>query len=191
MGKQGNKSRPTKDLSQMKNILRTMWLYQGFSIRKMSQAFNANPEYVAKFGTVSVSSCTVYIKEFRRDAEEWYDEDAVEKYAAEFVRKQHTMDEQIDRLDEVQKLIDVLEPKERELFLKFEMAKHVIHQDQIKMMSEIELVLHIKKINKERRVRNETLTMLPSEDGQKEGERDDAIAKKRGYLNSTNVEEDV
>ena len=101
------------------------------------------------------------------------------------------MDEQIDRLDEVQKLIDVLEPKERELFLKFEMAKHVIHQDQIKMMSEIELVLHIKKINKERRVRNETLTMLPSEDGQKEGERDDAIAKKRGYLNSTNVEEDT
>ena len=86
MGKQGNKSRPTKDLSQMKNILRTMWLYQGFSIRKMSQAFNSNPEYVAKFGTVSVSSCTVYIKEFRRDAEEWYDEDAVEKYAAEFVR---------------------------------------------------------------------------------------------------------
>ena len=69
MGKQGNKSRPTKDLSQMKNILRTMWLYQGFSIRKMSQAFNANPEYVAKFGTVSVSSCTVYIKEFRRDEE--------------------------------------------------------------------------------------------------------------------------
>jgi hypothetical protein len=33
--------------------------------------------------------------------------------------------------------------------------------------------------------------MLPSEDGQKEGERDDAIAKKRGYLNSTNVEEDT
>ena len=55
MGKQGNKSRPTKDLSQMKNILRTMWLYQGFSIRKMSQAFNANPEYVAKFGTGCVS----------------------------------------------------------------------------------------------------------------------------------------
>ena len=55
------------------------------------------------------------------------------------------------------------------------------------MMSEIELVLHIKKINKERRVRNETLTMLPSEDGQ----RDEEVAKKRGYLNSTNVEEDI
>ena len=177
-GKRGNKARPTKDLSEMKNILRIMWIFQGFSIRKMSRVFNDNPEYVAKYGTVSVTSVQHYVKEFRRDAESWYDEDAVEKYAAEFVRKQHTIDEQVDRIDEVQKLIDTTDPKERELFLKFEMAKHTLHQDQIKMMSEIELVLHIKRLNKDRRLKNDTIVMLPNEEEQKE-----AVAKRRGYLN--------
>jgi hypothetical protein len=182
-GKRGNKARPTKDLSEMKNILRIMWIFQGFSVRKMSRVFNDNPEYVQKYGTVSVSSVTSYVKEFRRDAEKWYDEDAVEKYAAEFVRKQHTIDEQVDRIDDVQRLIDTSDPKERELFLKFEMAKHTLHQDQIKMMSEIELVLHIKRLNKERRIKNETIIALPDEN------KDTVIAKRRGYLNVNTVEE--
>lgn len=58
------------------------------------------------------------------------------------------------------------------------MAKHTLHQDQIKMMSEIELVLHIKRLNKDRRLKNETIVMLPNEEEQKE-----AVAKRRGYLN--------
>lgn len=183
-GKKGMKARPTKDLSEMKNILRIMWIFQGFSIRKMTRVFNDNPEYVAKYGTVSVSSVGSYVREFRRDAEKWYDEDAVEKYAAEFVRKQHTIDEQVDRLDEVQRLIDTTDPKERELFLKFEMAKHTLHQDQIKMMSEIELVLHIKRLNKERRLKNETLIKLPEENKQ------EAVAKRRGYISLDNKEKE-
>jgi hypothetical protein len=183
-GKRGNKARPTKDISEMKNILRIMWIFQGFSIRKMSRVFNDNPEYVAKYGTVSVSSVGSYVREFRRDAEKWYDEDAVEKYAAEFVRKQHTIDEQVDRIDAVQNLIDTSDPKERELFLKFEMAKHTLHQDQIKMMSEIELVLHIKRLNKERRIKNETIVALPEEDKEK------ATALRRGYLNVNTIEEE-
>ena len=182
-GKRGNKARPTKDLSEMKNILRIMWIFQGFSVRKMSRVFNDNSDYVAKYGTVSVSSVTSYVKEFRRDAEKWYDEDAVEKYAAEFVRKQHTIDEQVDRIDDVQRLIDTSDPKEREMFLKFEMAKHTLHQDQIKMMSEIELVLHIKRLNKERRIKNETIIALPDEN------KDKLIAKRRGDLNVNTVEE--
>jgi hypothetical protein len=165
----------------MKNILRVMWIFQGFSIRKMTREFNNNKDYVAKYGTVSVSSVTVYVRQFRRDAEKWYDEDAVEKYAAEFVRKQHTIDEQIDRIDEVQKLIDVTDPKERELFLRFEMAKHSMHQDQIKMMSEIELVLHVKRLNKDRRLKNETIVKLP----------DDTIAKKRGYISLDKPKDDT
>ena len=139
---------------------------------------------MTKYGTVSDSSVSHYVKEFRRDAEKWYDEDAVEKYAAEFVRKQHTIDEQVDRIDEVQRLIDVTDAKEREMFLKFEMAKHTLHQDQIKMMSEIELVLHIKRLNKERRLKNETIIALPDEDNSI------TIAKRRGYLNVNTVEEE-
>lgn len=153
-----------------------MWLFQGYSIRKIADEFNSNPEYVKKFDTITASSVAVWVREFRRDAERWLDEDALEKYTAEFVRKQHTIDEQIDKLQKTQKLLDQSDPKQLDLFLKFETAIHQMHMNQIKMMSEIELVLAVKKYNKERRLKNETIKMVDSENPE------DIIAKKRGYL---------
>ena len=52
------------------------------------------------------------------------------------------------------------------------------------VMSEIELVLHIKRLNKERRLKNETIIALPNEDNSI------TIAKRRGYLNVNTVEEE-
>jgi len=173
----GNKARPNR--TEMLNVLRTMWLLQGFSIRRMVREFNGNREYVNKYGTVSISAVTGYVKKFRRDAENWLDEDALEKYTGEFVRKQHTIDEQIDKLLSAQKLLDQSDPKQLELFLKFENSIHQMHMNQIKMMSEIELVLTIKKYNKERRIKNETLIKLPDEDNKS------VVKAKRGYLSVT------
>lgn len=171
-----NKARGGKrNIEEMKNVLRTMWLFQGYSIRKMSEEFNNTKEYVEKYGTVSTASCAIYIREFRRDAEKWLDEDALEKYTAEFVRKQHTIDEEIDKLLKVQLLLDTSDPKQQELYLKFETAIHSMHMNQIKMMSEIELVLSIKKYNKERRLKNETIKVLDSTN------EEDKVAASRGY----------
>ena len=163
----------------MLNVLRTMWLFQGYSIRKIAAEFNNTKEYVDKWGEVSVSSVSQYVRAFRRDAEKWVDEDALEKYTAEFVRKQHTIDEEIDKLLNVQKLLDTSDPKNAELYLKFETAIHSMHMNQIKMMSEIELVITIKKFNKERRLKNETLIKLPNKD---------EVKAQRGYLS---VDSDV
>jgi len=171
-----NKSRENKLREEMKNVLRTMWLFQGYSIRKMASEFNGNEEYVKKYGTVSVSSMGDYVKEFRRDAEKWIDEDALEKYTAEFVRKQHTIDEEIDKLLVAQSMLDTSDIKENELYLKFENAIHAMHMNQIKMMSEIELVLSVKKYNKERRLKNETIVKLPNET------QEDTVKKSRGYI---------
>lgn len=160
-----------------------MWLFQGYSIRKIADEFNSNPEYVKKFDTIAVSSVAQWVREFRRDAERWLDEDALEKYTAEFVRKQHTIDEQIDKLQKAQKLLDQSDPKQLDLFLKFETAIHQMHMNQIKMMSEIELVLAVKKYNKERRLKNDTIKMVDSENPE------DIIAKKRGYLSVVDSKE--
>jgi hypothetical protein len=161
-----------------------MWLWQGMSVRRMVMDFNNNKEYVSKYGTVSVASVSSYVRGFRRDAEQWLDEDALEKYTAEFVRKQHTIDEQIDKLVMAQKLLDQSDPKQLELFLKFENSIHQMHMNQIKMMSEIELVLTIKKYNKERRLKNETIVKLPDISNE------DVLKAKRGYLSVTKEIED-
>jgi len=182
----GKKARPDGALKEIKNIVRTMYLYQGFSIRKIAAKFNADQEYVRKYGSVSVSSVATYCKEARIEAEQWIDEDALEKYTGEFVRKQHTIDEEIEKLRTLQEMLDLTDEKDKELYLKLSNAMHQMSMNQIKMMSDIELVMQVNRFNKERRLKNDTLVML-DEDGKKID-----TAKKRGYktLKSVNEEND-
>ena len=165
----------------VKEIVREMWVFQGYSIRKIESEFNANPDWVSKYGTVSFASVAIYVREARRELENWLDEEFLEKYTGEFVRKRFIMEEQIEKLREAQKYIDFKsgETKDKELYLKFEMAIHNIGMDQMRMMTDIELVLNIKKLNKEKRLKNETLVVIP--------EKDDKVAKDRGYILNSNV----
>jgi len=172
----GNKARPNKNLNDLKNIIRTMWLFQGYSIRRIADEFNNNKEYVKEFGTVSVSSVGQYVKAAKKEAESWIDEDALEKYTAEFVRKQHTIDEEIEKLRKLQEMCDLSDPKDKELYLKISNAMHQMSMNQIKMMSDIELVIQVKKFNKERRIKNETIKLI-GEDGKPVN-----TAEKRGYI---------
>ena len=168
------KVRSKEDLKIMKGIIRDMWVFQGYSIRKLCTEFNANKEYVDKYGTVSLSSVAVYVREARRELENCIDEDFLEKYTAEFVRRRFIMEEQIEKLREAQNFIDFKtgDSKDKDLYLKFEMAIHNIGMDQMRMMTDIELVLNIKKLNKEKRLRDETLVLIP----------DKTIANNRGYI---------
>ena len=172
------KVRSHEDLASLKEIVRNFWVFSGYSQRKIAEEFNKNEDYVKKYGTISQSSVAQYVKEARRDLENWLDEDALEKYTGEFVRKQFIMEEQIEKLRKAQGYIDFEqgEAKDKELYLKFEMAIHEIHKDQIKMMSEIELVLQIKRLAKDRRVKTETLNLIDDADKILE------TKKKRGYI---------
>lgn len=176
------KVRSHEDLASLKEIIRNFWVFSGYSQRKIMEEFNKNEDYVKKYGTVSQSSIAQYVKEARRDLENWLDEDALEKYTGEFVRKQYIMEEQIEKLRKAQGFIDFEqgESKDKELYLKFEMAIHEIHKDQIKMMSEIELVLQIKRLAKDRRTKTETLVLINDADKIID------TKKKRGYVLENN-----
>ncbi len=183
----GNKARKDGELVAIKSIIRNMWVFEGYSIRKIESEFNAN--YSDQYGTVSFNSVAIYVREIRRELENWLDEDALEKYTGEFVRQQHIIDNSIENLRKVQKLIEMEDPKGQELYLKFENAIHNMTNDKIKMMSEIELVLRIKKLNKEQRKKNETLTLL-DEDGKKIDDKTQLMAN-RGYIIPSLEDKDV
>ena len=177
------KVRSHKQLASLKGIIRTMWLISGYSGRKICREFNGNAEYVKEYGTVSESSVGDWIIEIRRDSEKWLDEDALEKYTGEFVRQQHIIDNRMEELQDACVLIDwkTGDPKEKELYLKFQRTIHEMSMDKIRLMTEIELVLRIKKLNKERRLKNETLTLL---DDNGKPIKPKSIAEERGYANN-------
>lgn len=174
-----NKARSKEDKLAIKSIVRNMWVFEGYSTRKIASEFNAN--YADKYGTISFTSVALYVKEIRRELENWLDEDALEKYTGEFVRQQHIMDQQIENLRKVQRLIDTNDPKERELYLRYEDTIHKFTVDKTRMMSEIELVLRVKKLNKENRLKNETLQLVD--------ENNNKVAEDRGYKIPTALEE--
>ena len=174
-----DKVRSHKQLTEIKGIVRTMWLISGFSVRKIAREFNGTSEYVKDYGTVSISSVGIWVKEIRRDSEKWLDEDALEKYTGEFVRQQHIIEARMESLQDVQKYInfETGDVKDKELYLKFEKTIHEMSMDKIKLMTDIELVLRIKKLNKDRRLKNETLVLVDKDGKPLKGD----IKSLRGY----------
>ncbi len=134
------------------------WAFSGWSANKISQEFSRDDTLKEEFPDgVSVPSVIQHIKKVRIELEQLVDEDALEKYTSEFIRKQFQYDNQIEVMQTMQNTIDTSDAKGQELWLKFESQKTVILDKQIKMMSDIELVLMIKQMNAKRRKELKTL----------------------------------
>ena len=174
------KVRSKQQLKEIKSIVASFWMV-GHSNRRIAEDFNKSKEWVDKYDTISVSSVGDYVREIRRDFEKYLDEDVIEKYTGEFVRKQFTIDEEIEKLRKLQELIDVDsgDVKDKELYLKIEREIHAMTMNQIKMMSDIELVLQVKNFAKKRRLQTDTLKKIPLEEEALNLE--DKIKNDRGY----------
>jgi len=153
------------DLAVKKHaIIMKYWAFSGWSALKISHEFSRDEELKKMFPEgVSVSSVTKHIKKIRIELESMVDEDALEKYTSEFIRKQYQYDRQIEAIEEMQNTIDVDDSKGKELWLKFESQKSFILDKQIKMMSDIELVLMVKQLNAKRRREIKTLNVSDTE----------------------------
>lgn len=151
----------------LKDIIHKYWLFSHFSIRKIAAIINADKKY----GTISHQMVSVYVRDIKREAERWIDEDVIEKYTGEFVRKQMAYDDEIDKISDAMELCDKKDMKELDLWLKLLNAKHSIEQDQLRNMTEIELVLRIKTLSADQRKKFETLKKVPPKE----------VADMRGY----------
>lgn len=127
-------------------LILKFWAFSGWSAKRISAEFTNDPELKAKYGEISVSGVQEHIVKCRRELESLLDEDALEKFTGEFVRKQHIFDQEVEDIDNAQKHLDQEDPKQLDIWLKMERAKHEIHVDSIKMMQDIQLVLNVKKI---------------------------------------------
>lgn len=157
-------SKEQSDLATKKHaIITKYWAFSGWSAKKISEEFDRDEELHKEFGSVSIPSVEEHIRRIRIEFETYVDEDALEKYTSEFVRKQHQYDNQLDLIEKMQNTIDVDDVKGQELWLKFESQKTAILDKQIKMMSDIELVLMIKQMNARRRKELKTLKVVDTD----------------------------
>ena len=127
-------------------LITKYWAFSGWSAKRISAEFSNDPELKSKYGEISVSGVQEHIVKCRREFESLLDEDSLEKFTGEFVRKQHIFDQEVEDIDNAMKKLDQEDPKQLEIWLKCERAKHEIHMDSIRMMQDIQLVLNVKKI---------------------------------------------
>ena len=141
-------------------VIMKYWAFSGWSAKKISEEFDRDVELHKEFGSVSVASVEQHIRKIRIEFEACVEEDALEKYTSEFVRKQHQYDNQLEALEKMENSIDTDDLKGKELWLKFESQRTAILDKQIKMMSDIELVLMVKQMNAKRRKEMKTLKVV-------------------------------
>jgi len=154
-------SQEQSDLAARKHsIIMKYWAFSGWSAKKISEEFDRDVELHKEFGSVSIPSVEEHIRRIRLEFETAVDEDALEKYTSEFVRKQHQYDNQLEALENMQRAIDTDDLKGKELWLKFESQRTAILDKQIKMMSDVELVLMVKQMNAKRRKEIKTLKVV-------------------------------
>jgi hypothetical protein len=141
-------------------IIMKYWVFSGWSPRKISEEFSRDETLKEQFPDgVSLDSVIQHVKRIRIELEALVDEDAIEKYTSEFVRKQYQFDQQLEDISKLQNGLDKEDIKDKELWLKCENSKTSILDKQIKMMSDIELVLMVKQMNAKRRKELKTLKL--------------------------------
>jgi len=137
----------TKEQSDaIHQLITKYWAFSGWSAKRISTEFSNDPELKSKYGEISVSGVQEHIVKCRREFESLLDEDSLEKFTGEFVRKQHIFDQEVEDIDNAMQKLDLEDPRQLEIWLKCERAKHEIHMDSIRMMQDIQLVLNVKKI---------------------------------------------
>lgn len=135
---------------QLHQEIWNLWVYKGMNARMIAQHINSTSELMSKFGKVTPDGIHYHIKQIREELDNTVNEDALDIYVAEFIRKREQME---GEYEDVQKLIDeetVKDDKDKDLILRLFRFRHEVSVDQLKMLQDVELPLAVKKMKIER-----------------------------------------
>lgn len=128
------------------------------SQRAITRSINESPELVRAYGHVGLSDVHYHVKKIRIDLENSLDFDALDRYTAEYVRFQHSIETEIEDLEEVIKLCDL--NKEKEIWLRLKRHKKELMETKLKALQDHELPLTVRKLKKERDSRTKILKVV-------------------------------
>ena len=157
-------ARSLEATNQLHKFIYEQWVYAHKSQKDIVTMIAETPELKAKFGDVNHGIISYHVNQIRLELESSLSPDAVERYTAEYVRFQHTIEDEITK---VQHLIDLCDQeKEKEMWLKLTRLKKEFIETKLKALQDHELPLTVKKIKQQRIAQTNTLKMIPHIDNQ-------------------------
>lgn len=151
-----NRSKEVQE--ELKSKIRDLYIFFHKSARTIEAEVNEDPDFVKRFGKVPASTVQRYINKIKAEYEHYIGEDAIDKYTAEFVRLQNSMDQELDDIDNM-----IKETDNKELKIRLMRLRHEIRLDKMRMLQDIELPLAVKKLKLERSKKLNTIKMINEE----------------------------
>ncbi len=128
------------------------------SQRAIAREFNEDEKLIAKFGPVDLGTVHYHVKKIRLELENSLDFDALDRYTAEYVRFQHSIESEIEDVEKIIKLIDM--DKEKEMWLKFKRHKKELMEVKLRALQDHELPLTVRKLKRERDNKNKIVKVV-------------------------------
>jgi len=150
--------RSEKKSQEVRERIRSLYIYQGLSERGVVDTLNPDAAFVRMYGKISLAGVHYHVVKIRADFERLVGIDAIDRYVADFIRLQQTMDGEVDQLNKMLEGAD-----DEELKLKIMRMRHDVYIDKMKMLQDVELPLQVKKLKSERRNKLEKLKLIKDE----------------------------
>lgn len=150
--------RTLEQTKELHKFIYEQWVYAHKSQQAICNMIEKDPNLVKKFGIIDPSVCSYHVTQIRMELEASVDSDAIEKYTAEYVRFQHTIESEIENVQGIIDLIDI--SKEKETWIKLNRLKKEYIETKLKALQDHELPLTIKKLKAQRDKQMKTLRVV-------------------------------
>ena len=150
--------RGPEDSKKLKEYIFDHYVMFHESQRAIARELNEDAKLKARFGPVDLGTVHYHVKKIRLELENSLDFDALDRYTAEYVRFQHSIESEIEDVEKIIKLIDMT--KEKEMWLKFKRHKKELMEVKLRALQDHELPLTVRKLKRERDNKNKILKVV-------------------------------
>jgi len=126
------------------------YIFMHMSERAIMRSINENTALHSKFGDISPPDIHYHVAKIKIQLEETLDMDAIDKYTAEYVRFQTSIESEIE---DVQGMLDCTNETEKEVWIRLKRLKKELMETKLKALQDHELPLVVRKLKREREMK--------------------------------------
>jgi hypothetical protein len=122
------------------------------------RSVNEDPKLKSHFGELAPADVHYHTSKIKQMLEHTLDVDAIDKYTAEYIRFNNSIESEIEDVEEIIKLTD--KEKEKEIWIKLKRLKKELMETKLRSLQDHELPLVVKKLKRERDLKNKTINLI-------------------------------
>lgn len=130
------------------------------SERAIMRSINEDSKLKSHFGELAPCDVHYHTSKIKQELENTLDVDAIDKYSAEYIRFNNSIESEIEDVEEIIKLTD--KENEKEVWIRLKRLKKELMETKLKSLQDHELPLVVRKLKRERDARNRTIKIIES-----------------------------